>query len=280
MTIRNAVPRFGIRTAVALAVVAMAALAALLAVGSPASAQSADDEKEIWSATITVGMEGAGLGFYNLGVTEDYGSISDDDFSVRFDDYTIDIIADNPGFNGVLVFAVSPQLDSDSELVFTLHVGGRTFDFNDATIVQDGNLYAYQWRNLGSRIDWAENDEVVVKITEGKSISVTGGRNVEYGGNNNYAQSTASFNFSRTGNTAEALSFTLKHGQSGETWTRKFNAGEASFRNYHWAIDVDESNNPVCLITWEVLPGEGYVLAIHIAVVFVEGPGTTCAGGI
>ena len=55
MTIRNAVPRFGMRTAVALAVVAMVALAALLAVGSPASAQSADDGEEIWSATMTVG---------------------------------------------------------------------------------------------------------------------------------------------------------------------------------------------------------------------------------
>ena len=40
MTIRNAVPRFGIRWAVVLAVVAAVVVAALLAVGSPASAQS------------------------------------------------------------------------------------------------------------------------------------------------------------------------------------------------------------------------------------------------
>ena len=280
MTIRNAVPRFGMRTAVVLALMAVAALAALLAVGSPASAQSADDEKEIWSATITVGMEGSGRGYYDLGVPEDYGSISDDDFSARSNDYDIAIIADNPGFNGVLVFVVSLQLDPTSELVLTLHVGGRTFDFNDATLVQDGNQYAYQWRNLGSRIDWAENDEVVVKITEGKSISVTGDSEVEYGGNNNAANSVAEFTFSRTGNTAEALSFTVKHVQSGETWPRTFKAGEASFSNYHWAIDVDESNNPVCTISWQLLPGEGYVLNLHISNVLVRGPGTTCQPGM
>ena len=72
MTIRNAVPRFGMRTAVALAVVAMVALAALLAVGSPASAQSADDGEEIWSATMTVGANGSFRGFYNL-----VGTVSD-----------------------------------------------------------------------------------------------------------------------------------------------------------------------------------------------------------
>ena len=54
MTIRNAVPRFGIRWAVVLAAVAAVVIAALLAVGSPASAQSSDEE-EIWSATMTVG---------------------------------------------------------------------------------------------------------------------------------------------------------------------------------------------------------------------------------
>ena len=52
MTMRNAVPRFGMRAAVVLAVLAVVALAALLAVGSPASAQSSDVD-EIFSATMT-----------------------------------------------------------------------------------------------------------------------------------------------------------------------------------------------------------------------------------
>ncbi len=285
MTMINAVPRFGIRWAVVLAVVAAVALAALLAVGSPASAQSAGDEIEIWSATITVGMEGSGRGFHNRGVPEDYGSISDDDFSVGSDDYEIDLVADTAGFNGVLIFAVRPQLDATSELLFTLHVRGRTFDFNDATVVVDGTLHAYQWRGI-SRIDWAENDEVVVKITEKKSISLTGGltashKVVEYGGNNNAAESTAIFWFTRTGNTDEALTFTFRHVQSGETATRTFEAGQSEFFNAHWAIDVDESNNPVCLITWEILsPVPGYVFNFNPAFAEVKGPGTTCMSGI
>ena len=156
--------------------------------------------------------------------------------------------------------------------------GGR-FDFNDASIVVDGNLHAYQWRNV-SRIDWAENDEVVVKITEKKSISVVGGNDVEYGGNNNADESTAFFTFSRTGNIDEALTFTFRHVQSGETATRTFEAGQSEFFNAHWAIDVDESNNPVCIITWEVLPVDGYILNPDLAFVLVEGPGTTCMSGI
>ena len=55
MTIRNAVPRFGIRWAVVLAAVAVVVIAALLSVGSPASAQSSDDPV-IWSGTVTVGL--------------------------------------------------------------------------------------------------------------------------------------------------------------------------------------------------------------------------------
>ena len=71
MTVRNAVPRFGIRWAVVLAAVAAAVIAALLAVGSPASAQSSDDGEEIWSATMTVGlhnsMPDSPLGFHDRG---------------------------------------------------------------------------------------------------------------------------------------------------------------------------------------------------------------------
>ena len=68
MTMRNAVPRFGMRAAVVLAVLAVVALAALLAVGSPASAQSSDVD-EIFSATMTVGGHPSLdiKGYYNPG---------------------------------------------------------------------------------------------------------------------------------------------------------------------------------------------------------------------
>ena len=284
MTIRNFLPRFGMRTVAALAVAAAVVVAALLAVGSPASAQSSD-EKEIWSGTITVGLSstssGSARGFHGRGdPTVDYGSLDDDTFTYDGTDYDIEIINDSPAFNGMLVFAVAPQLRALPEKVFRLHIGGRTFDFEDATTVDDAPLRAYQWRNLSPRFGWSDNDTVDVKITERKSISVVGGSDVEYGGNNNAAESTATFAFSRTGNIDEALSFTVKHVQSGETATRKFAAGQASFDNFHWAVDVDESNNPVCLITWEILPVSGYILYLNPAVVLVEGPGTTCMSGM
>ena len=285
MTIGNAVPRFGIRWAVVLAAVAAVVIAALLAVGSPASAQSSDDP-EIWSGTITVGELGTARGFYGRGdPTADFGSLDDDTFTYDGTDYTIDIIDDNSGFNGTVVFAVSPGLESLPEAIFTLHIGGRTFDFEDADTVQDGTLRGYQFRNVG-RLSWAASDTVAAKITERKSISISGGSNargetVEYGGNNNAAESTAIFWFTRTGNIDEALTFSFTHAQSGETATRTFKAGQSEFFNAHWAVDVDESNNPVCLITWTIVePVPGYIVNLNPAFALVEGPGTTCMGTI
>ena len=57
MTMRNAVPTFGMRSVVVLALVAMVALAAFLAVRSPApaSAQTVIGGRNIESATMTVG---------------------------------------------------------------------------------------------------------------------------------------------------------------------------------------------------------------------------------
>ena len=106
---------------------------------------------------------------------------------------------------------------------------------------------------------------------------------VEYGGNNNVAESTAEFKFTRYGRTDEELSFTLRHGTlfDGETLKRKFNAGQSSFSNFHWAVDVDSSANPWCVILWQVLFGSKYLLGDpENATVEVVGPGTTCQPGM
>ncbi len=286
MTVRNAVPRFGIRWAVVLAAVAAVVIAALLAVGSPASAQSSDD-KEIWSATMTTGSFPIGQGFRhpnNGGI----GSLSDGRVPLDTGNELVTLVLDSSATigtsAGTLIFAINEQLNSDEELTWTLHVDGRTFDFNDATYSFDSTFSdVYSWP-LTPRFGWATSDTVALKITEKKSISVEGGfaasgQIVEYGGNNNAAESTAIFWFTRTGNTDEALTFSFKHVQSGETATRTFKAGQSEFFNAHWAVDVDESNNPVCLITWEILsPVPGYILNLNPAFALVEGPGTTCMG--
>ena len=168
----------------------------------------------------------------------------------------------------------------------TLHIGGRTFKFVDALHDSTGQYHTYAWR-ITSRFGWANNDTVAVSITAVPIVFVeppTSRISVEYGGNGNAAASTAEFIFTRTGSTDEALSFTVLHSQSGQTATRTFEAGQSSFSNFHWAIDVDEDNNPVCIITWQVQPGDGYVPGEGFTgvtgLVFVEGPGTTCMGGI
>ena len=287
MTIRNAVPRFGIRWAVVLAAVAAVVIAALLAVGSPASAQSSDGE-EIWSGTITVGlhnsMPDSPAGFHDRSSFDDYGSLDDDTFTFDGTNYTIHIIADLSGNNGTQTFAIAPKPSDPEAAAWTFHMSGRTYNLADAIVVDDGNLRGYQFRNNG-RIGWSDNDEVAVKLTALPIIVVdTNGQDVQYGGNNNAAESTAEFVFTRTGSTDEALSFTFLHVQSGETATRTFNAGVSSFSLFHWAIDVDESNNPVCIITWKVQPGDGYVAGEGIngqqAITLVSGPGTTCQSGI
>ncbi len=285
MTVRNAVPRFGIRWAVVLAVVAAVVVAALLAVGSPASAQSSDD-KEIWSASMTPGIFPIGPGYRTPSIGP-IGSLSDDTVPLHVGNEIITgIIDSSAGTIGTLIFGLDARLNSTEELTWTLHLDGRTFDFNDATYSSDSTFGdVYSW-SLSSRFGWATSDTVALKITEKKSISVEGGltasgQDVEYGGNNNAAESTAIFWFTRTGNTDEALTFSFKHVQSGETATRTFKAGQSEFFNAHWAVDVDESNNPVCLITWEILsPIPGYILNLNPSVALVEGPGTTCMGSM
>ena len=280
MTIRNAVPRFGIRWAVVLAAVAAVVIAALLAVGSPASAQSSDD-KEIWSSTMTTGAFPIGQGFRHPNIGG-IGSLSDGRVPLDTGNELITgIIDSSAGTIGTLIFAINEPLDDLEVVTWTLHVDGRTFDFNDATYSFDSTFSdVYSW-SLSSRFGWATSDTVALKITEKKSISVFGGPDVEYGGNNNAAASTAKFWFSRTGNIDEALTFSFTHVESGETATRTFKAGQSEFFNAHWAVDVDESNNPVCIITWKIVqPVPGYIVSAHTGFVLVEGPGTTCMGSM
>ena len=108
------------------------------------------------------------------------------------------------------------------------------------------------------------------------------GQDVEYGGNNNAAESTAIFWFTRTGNTDEALTFSFKHVQSGRDRHPHVQGRAIGILPMPTgAVDVDESNNPVCLITWEILsPVPGYILNLNPSVAVVEGPGTTCMSGM
>ena len=166
----------------------------------------------------------------------------------------------------------------------TLQIGDHSFAFEDATKYHHLDAgYVYSWPRPSGMSSWTSGQTLAVSITAVPVITIEAvTTTVEYGGNSNAAESTAEFKFTRYGSTDEELSFNLLHGGviGGETKTLKFNAGQSSFSNYHWAVDVDTGGDPKCNITWTVLYGSHYLQGTpQIASVSVEGPGTTCMGG-
>ena len=214
------------------------------------------------------------------------GSLSDNDFILgRL--YEISVILDSAVGGDRLHVGLSRTLNAGEQRAMTLHIGGRSFAFEDA-VYEMSNVYdnLYSWP-LSPRFGWANNDEVDVSITAVQVVTIEAVTStVEYGGNNNVAASTAEFRFTRIGSTDNALSFEVAHtvansGQSPEVATRKFAAGQSSFSNFHWAVETNSSNNPVCSFFWTVQSGTGYAVGTpNTAQVNVEGPGTTCMSGI
>ena len=256
------------RTAVVLAVVAMAALAAaLLAVGSPASAQSADyEETEILSATMTVGSHSSLdiKGYYNVG-TNNYGGMSLTDLpsvvNAASDHYSIAYLLDSAVSNELHIGLGALQLEDLDREAYTLHIGERSFDFADATysFSTATNVHAYSWP-LSPRFGWADNETVAVSITSLPIVVHSEPREnhtaeIHYGGRGVH------FHPHREHRRSAELHRPIMSQESGETATRTFEAGQSSFSNYHWAVDVDDDYNPVCTITWKVQAGDGYVVS-------------------
>ena len=273
MNMQNLLPEFGIRSVTALAVLALAVIAALLAVGSPASAQSSDDGEEIWSSTMTVGSFPIGKGYTSA--EGGIGSLTDDTFILGRHTFSVSLIFDRQVSSQLYVGFSNRQANDGEVRAMTLHIGGQTFSFEDATYAIDPDYgHTYEWFLFPS-FGWADNDEVAVKITALPMVNVyANDSEAEY-------KDTVEFEFSRIGNADDSLSFTLSYVQGGETVTRTFPAGKEFFSNFHWASEADDDDNPVCTLTWEVLAGEGYVLGRDpVAEVDIEGPGTTCVSGM
>ena len=292
MTIRNFLPGFGMRTVLALAVAAVVVVASLLSVGSPASAQTPPSD-EIWSATLTVARQNHLRGFWEINAVN-IGSITDHRFSTGPNTHRVRILTQSSNAdpentvsqNSVYIglgarTGDDPEFDDNELESMTLHIGSHSFAFEDATKYSSFDAgYTYSWPRPSGMSAWTSGQTVAVSITAVQVVTIEAVTStVEYGGNNNVAESTAEFKFTRYGSTDNALSFTLNHSYSGhsENATRKFAAGQSSFSNFHWAIDVDSSNNPVCFITWQIFDDSHYYQGSpHFASVTVEGPGTTC----
>ena len=285
------------RTVAALAVAAAVVIAALLSVGSPASAQTPPSD-EIWSATMTVEVKNHLRGWWTTDPVN-IGSITDQDLSTGPNRFELSILTQSthadPGNtnsqasvyigNGKLKpYASNPFLPfNDNELEsMTLHIGSHTFAFEDATEygLNADVGYTYSWPRPSGMSAWTSGQTLAVSITAVPVVTIEAvTATVEYGGNNNAAESTAEFKFTRYGSTDNALSFRVTNGNifGGETATRTFKAGVSSFSNFHWAVDLDNNDAPLCLIFWQLRTGSDYVLGTPAsATVAVEGPGTTC----
>ena len=300
MTIRNFLPGFRMRYVAALAVAAAVVVAALLVVRSPASAQTQTGD-EIWSETLTAGVrtvnnEDIYKGYWQTDIFN-LGSLTGGDLDTGRRGYPIHILSESiftdlnldtagrrlwfgPGIRN----RASLQLNQNELKSMTLHVEGQSFAFEDASESVDDDVgFVYAWP-LSASFGWADGDTVTVSITAVPVITIEAvTTQVEYGGNNNAAASTAEFRFTRYGSTENELSFRLNNGNliGGEKATLKFTAGQSSFSNFHWAVDVDTNGNRRCIIFWQLLAGSDYLLDTPRSVsVNVEGPGTTCQGGI
>ena len=267
MTLRNAIAKFGMPSAVVLGLLAVVACAALLFISPPTSAQGAQDGEEIWSATLTVGSTSNARGYSSLNV----GSLSDTSFRLGSDNVAVLILVESPSPGNELHIALDTELDTGQLDAMKLSVDGRAFNFSFATYNLDAAFnHVYTWTHF-QNFGWTNGQTIAVSITALPIITLEAvTAQVEHKG-------IAEFRFTRTGSTDEDLTFNLEFSETGETTTTKFRSGKSTLTLYHWAVDTDSSDEPLCTITWLVIAGEGYVRGDPFdAVVDIEGPGTTC----
>ena len=142
-----------------------------------------------------------------------------------------------------------------------LFLGNQLFPFEDAVYALDADYdHVYTWPH-DPLFGWTTGQTVAVKILASPVITIEAvTTTVEYGGNGNAAASTAEFRFTRYGSAQNELSFRVRNGgQFGtEIATLKFDAGQSSFSNYYWAVDVDNVGDPYCIILWQVLHGSNF----------------------
>ena len=273
MTIRNFLPGFGMRT-VARWVAAAVVVAALLAVGSPASAQTPPSD-EIWSATMTVAIQNHPTRV--LGNQCRQHRVDHRPQILHRTKYSTGTHTDaelkcgsrkrlflRTAFTSVLVLKAGddPEFDDNELESMTLHIGGsHSFAFDDATKYSTFDATATPTHG---RVPAACPHGLPGRPSPSRSPRCRSSPSRRSRPRWNTAETTMppsrprSSSSPATGSTDNALSFDVNNagmGDSEKPLTRTFKAGQSSFSNFHWAIDVDNSNNPICLILWQIVLG-------------------------
>ncbi len=243
---------------------ALIALAALLAVPVPASAQS-----DIWSATMTVGTQlPSSIGYSSI---LGHGTLSATTFAIERISYTVRVLDYDPTSGTLSLIVTGGELPES----VVLHLGSRSFGVTDAiseeSTVGGVDYFIYRW--TGSGLSWANGDTVVVRITVSPTLSIEAvSDTIEFGG-------IARFTVSRTGSTDEKLYYRIRLKETARTGEGALGPGESTDTVIHMARDEDNDGNPICSITFVLVPRDPYIVSTDsVATVTVSpSPGDTCS---
>ena len=112
---------------------------------------------DLWCGAVTVAEIVSGDGFAGTD-----GDLDDKTFSVGTNNYTINSIYVQTGFNsGTLTFVLMSGLTSADRAVLVLHLGSAEYEFSDATISSSGLSYAWD-----AGLDWSSESFVELRLRE------------------------------------------------------------------------------------------------------------------
>ena len=122
---------------------------------------------DLWCGVVTVGF---GTASYGYSFVNDYGDLSDTDFGVGTNSYTIIAIvvgSQTSPDHGALTFTFdsSTRPTTADQDILVLHVGGAAFAFSDPSSVTGGRNFL--WGDAG--LDWSGKEYVIVRLREASS---------------------------------------------------------------------------------------------------------------
>ena len=157
-----------VRSARVLAAAALLTLSGALALPAPAQAQTGCtlNPGDIWCGVVTVGPYtipgGQVVGYGFVDESTDTGALSDTEFSVGPNSYTIDEILVDATDDAFYVGLTSPLTDADAAKL-VLHVGSASFAFGDVT---PNSNDTYLW---DADLDWSSESSVTVRLAQAQT---------------------------------------------------------------------------------------------------------------
>ena len=127
---------------------------------------------DIWCGVVTVGTFETSGSATAYGFSSSVGNLSDKEFSVGTNDYTIDSItvgAAGTSNAGALAFSLTSDLTAADKAKLVLHVGSAEFAFSDAV----GPFSSSTYSSLNSGQDWSSAPNVTLRLRDGSTPDST-----------------------------------------------------------------------------------------------------------